>query len=55
VTLILELGKQVRFAVPRPSEAGIAKVSEVGIKHLLTKPYPAGTLLKTMRAIGDEA
>jgi CheY-like chemotaxis protein len=31
-----------------------AKVSSIGVKHFLTKPYTAGTLLKTMRAILDE-
>jgi CheY-like chemotaxis protein len=34
---------------------GVAKVSGAGVKHFLTKPYTAGTLLKTMRAILDEA
>jgi PAS domain S-box-containing protein len=32
-----------------------AKMTEAGVKHFLTKPYTAGTLLKTMRAILDEA
>jgi PAS domain S-box-containing protein len=32
----------------------VAKVAEAGVKHFLTKPYTAGTLLKTMRAILDE-
>jgi PAS domain S-box-containing protein len=32
-----------------------AKVSGLGIKRFLTKPYTAGTLLKAMRAILDEA
>jgi len=32
----------------------VAKVSGIGIKHFLTKPYTTGTLLKTMRAILDE-
>ncbi len=31
-----------------------AKVASVGIKHFLTKPYTAGTLLKSIRAILDE-
>ncbi len=33
----------------------VAKASGGGVKHFLTKPYTAGTLLKTMRAILDEA
>ena len=33
----------------------VAKVSGAGVKHFLTKPYTAGTLLKTLRAILDEA
>jgi len=31
-----------------------AKASGAGVKYFLTKPYTAGTLLKTMRAILDE-
>jgi CheY-like chemotaxis protein len=31
------------------------KMSAAGVKHFLTKPYTAGTLLKMMRAILDEA
>jgi PAS domain S-box-containing protein len=33
---------------------GVAKASGVGVKHFLTKPYTAGTLLNTMRLILDE-
>jgi PAS domain S-box-containing protein len=33
---------------------GVAKASSAGIKHFLLKPYTAGTLLKTIRAILDE-
>ena len=33
----------------------IARVSGVAVRHFLTKPYTSGTLLKTMRAILDEA
>jgi PAS domain S-box-containing protein len=36
------------------SNGGEAKISGVGINHFLTKPYTAGTLLKTIRAILDE-
>jgi PAS domain S-box-containing protein len=36
------------------SNGGEAKVSGVGVNHFLTKPYTAGTLLKTIRAILDE-
>jgi PAS domain S-box-containing protein len=36
------------------ANGGVAKASGAGIKHFLTKPYTAGTLLKTMRAILDE-
>jgi CheY-like chemotaxis protein len=32
----------------------VAKVMGAGVKHFLTKPYTAGTLLKTMRSILDE-
>jgi CheY-like chemotaxis protein len=33
----------------------VAKVAGAGVKHFLTKPSTAGTLLKIMRAILDEA
>ena len=36
------------------ANGNVAKVSEAGVKHFLTKPYTAATLLKTMRAILDE-
>jgi PAS domain S-box-containing protein len=36
------------------SPGGVAKASIAGVKHFLTKPYTAGTLLKTIRAILDE-
>ena len=36
------------------SNGGVAKASSAGVKHFLTKPYTAGTLLKTMRTILDE-
>jgi two-component system cell cycle sensor histidine kinase/response regulator CckA len=32
-----------------------ARVSIPGVKHFLNKPYTAGTLLKTLRLILDEA
>jgi len=35
------------------ANGGVAKVSGAGVKHFLTKPYTAGTLLKTIRAILD--
>ena len=37
------------------ANADMTKASGVGIKHFLTKPYTAGTLLKAMRTILDEA
>jgi len=37
------------------ANGGVAKVSGAGVKHFLTKPYTAATLLRTMRAILDEA
>jgi len=35
------------------ANGGMAKMPGTGVKHFLTKPYTAGTLLKTMRAILD--
>jgi PAS domain S-box-containing protein len=37
------------------ANGGVAKASGAGIKHFLTKPYTAGTLLKVMQAILAEA
>jgi signal transduction histidine kinase/CheY-like chemotaxis protein len=37
------------------ANGNVAKVSGAGVKHFLTKPYTAATLLKTMRAILDES
>jgi CheY-like chemotaxis protein len=36
------------------SDHGAANTSAAGVKHFLTKPYTARTLLNTMRAILDE-
>jgi CheY-like chemotaxis protein len=36
------------------SNGSVTKLNEASVKHFLTKPYTAGTLLKTMRTILDE-
>jgi two-component system, cell cycle sensor histidine kinase and response regulator CckA len=36
------------------ANGSVAKVSDAGVKHFLTKPYTAGTLLKEIRATLDE-
>jgi signal transduction histidine kinase/CheY-like chemotaxis protein len=36
------------------ADGAVIKVSTFGIKHFLTKPYTAGTLLKTLRAVLEE-
>ena len=33
----------------------VAKAAGAGVKHFLTKPYTAATLLKTLRTILNEA
>jgi len=33
----------------------VAKISAAGVKFFLTKPYTAGSLLKTLRLLLDEA
>jgi len=33
----------------------VAKMAGVGVKHFLTKPYTAGTLLKALRVVLDES
>jgi PAS domain S-box-containing protein len=37
------------------ADGGVINVSTFGAKHFLTKPYTAGTLLKTLRAVLDAA
>jgi CheY-like chemotaxis protein len=37
------------------AKGSLAKATGAGVKHFLTKPYTAGTLLKTLRAVLDEA
>ncbi len=36
------------------ANGGIAKAAGAGVKHFLTKPFTAGALLKTIRAVLDE-
>ena len=36
------------------ANGSVAKISGSGVKHILTKPYTAGTLLRVMRTILDE-
>lgn len=36
------------------ANGGVAKVSGLGVKHFLIKPYTASTLLKTMQTILEE-
>jgi PAS domain S-box-containing protein len=37
------------------ANGSVAKATSMGVKHFLTKPYTAGTLLKTLKAILEEA
>jgi len=37
------------------ANGGVAKISAAGVKFFLTKPYTAGSLLKTLRLLLDEA
>jgi len=37
------------------ANGSVTKIAEPNVKHFLTKPYTAGTLLKAMRAILEEA
>jgi len=37
------------------ANGSVAKTSGTGVKHFLTKPYTAGTLLKTLRAILNDS
>jgi PAS domain S-box-containing protein len=37
------------------AKSGVVEATGGSVKHILTKPYTAGTLLKTVRAILDEA
>jgi Histidine kinase-, DNA gyrase B-, and HSP90-like ATPase len=52
----LEVRKEVaEVAGGLSGNGGATKVSGAGVNHFLTKPYTAGTLLKSIRAILDEA
>ena len=37
------------------AKSGVVEATGGSVKHVLTKPYTAGTLLQTLRAILDEA
>jgi PAS domain S-box-containing protein len=54
---LLQINPAVRIVAASGLNAngGEAKVASAGIKHFLMKPYNAGTLLKSIRAILDEA
>jgi two-component system cell cycle sensor histidine kinase/response regulator CckA len=54
---LMQINPEVRIiaASGLKADADVAKASEAGIDHFLTKPYTAGTLLKTLRSILDES
>jgi CheY-like chemotaxis protein len=47
-------GVKVIAASGLTANGSVVRVSGAGVKHFLTKPYTAGTLLKTLRTILDE-
>jgi CheY-like chemotaxis protein len=56
IRALMRLNPTVKIVVASGLNAngGLAKVSGAGVRHFLTKPYTAGTLLKIIRTILDE-
>ena len=57
IRALLRLNPKVKIVAVSGLNAkrGVLEATGGSVKHLLTKPYTAGTLLKTLRAILDEA
>ena len=53
--LRIRRGMKIIAASGLNANDGVANAAGAGVKHFLTKPYTAGTLLKTLRSIIDEA
>jgi YesN/AraC family two-component response regulator len=53
---LMQINPQVKIiaASGLNTNDSVLKVAGIGLKHFLTKPYTAGTLLKTLRTILDE-
>ncbi len=56
VSVLLRINPAIKIVTSSglSSNGGINSFSEAGVKHFLTKPYTAETLLKTMRAVLEE-
>jgi nitrogen-specific signal transduction histidine kinase len=56
VSVLLRINPAIKIVTSSglSSHGGINSFSEAGVKHFLTKPYTAETLLKTMRAVLEE-
>ena len=54
---LMRLNPEVKIVAASGLNAndGVVKASAAGVKHFLTKPHTARTLLKTIREILDEA
>jgi nitrogen-specific signal transduction histidine kinase/ActR/RegA family two-component response regulator len=54
---LMRLNPKIKIVAASGLDANgsVAKATGAGVKHVLTKPYTARTLLKTLRAILDEA
>lgn len=57
IRALLRLNPKIKIVAVSGLNAknGVVEASGGSVKHVLTKPYTAGTLLKTLRAILDEA
>jgi PAS domain S-box-containing protein len=57
IRALMQINPAIKIVMTSGFDANdeMAKVSETGVKHFLTKPYSAATLLKTIRTILDEA
>jgi PAS domain S-box-containing protein len=56
VSVLLRINPEIKIVTSSglSSHGGMNSFSEAAVKHFLTKPYTAETLLKTMRAVLDE-
>ncbi len=54
IPALIELNPEVKIVVTSGATDGMVDASKANVRHFLTKPYTAVTLLKTVRTILDE-
>jgi len=57
IRVLTEINPKIKIVAASglTANGSVARSSGTSVKHFLTKPYTAGTLLKAIRAILDEA